>query len=249
METYPVIKVPERFDILEQPPSLPPLRPSPWWWLAGAGTGICLVLAVWDLRWLGLAGLCLGAGVGGYGRSLWRYQQRVNQDLLERRQEQVRGLTILAYTQPTDTEHDPLAIQLAEALRQIPEVEVRQQQRLDIHIPDVILQDRSLGIWCCIEVDEPWYFREGDGLKCPSHGMGKDDRRDEAFLDYGWIVIRFAEAQVAQDLQECVQEVASVLARFNPGRSRVQSKLRRVARWTEAEALKLSRVYTTADRR
>ncbi len=249
METYPVIKVPERFSVLEQPAVLPQLRPSPWCWLALILTGVFLILAWWALWLLGVAAVCLGVAIWDYGRSLRRYQQILSRDRLEQQQERVRGLTIVAYTQPTDIQHEGVSIPLAEALRQIPEVEVMQQQRLGIHIPDVILQDRSLGLWCCIEVDEPWYFREGDGRKCPNHWIGKDDRRDEEFLDCGWIVIRFAESQVALDLEGCVQEVASVLARYNPGRERVQTQLRRVARWTGSGALRISRVYTEADRR
>lgn len=65
------------------------------------------------------------------------------------------------------------------------------------------------GIYFDIEIDEP-YYKDGQGNVFPCHGYDdyKDDSRNEFFLERNWIVIRFAEEQVARNIKGCCKEIA-----------------------------------------
>ena len=77
-------------------------------------------------------------------------------------------------------------------------VEVRCDMHLAIphfnqpYEPDIVLVDRARNLFIDIEIDEPYdgYYRT------PAHEEGKDDLREQFFVESGWAVIRFTERQV-----------------------------------------------------
>ncbi|MBE9128031.1 MULTISPECIES: hypothetical protein [unclassified Coleofasciculus] len=98
------------------------------------------------------------------------------------------------------------------------------------------------GVSIDIEVDEPY---EGRSLQ-PHHCVddGKDQRRNQFFLERNWIVVRFAEIQVVKYPYECAAVVGQVLAIVTgdenyllPSRKPVPP----VKLWTKAEARKMAR--------
>lgn len=77
------------------------------------------------------------------------------------------------------------------------------------YVPDhVIIDERNnLNLFIDIEIDEPY-----EGLsRLTTHEQGKDDYRNCYFNDRGWIVIRFAEIQVHQNILGCCKLIAEVI--------------------------------------
>ncbi|MBD2019239.1 hypothetical protein H6F43_03460 [Leptolyngbya sp. FACHB-36] len=133
-----------------------------------------------------------------------------------------------------------------------PELKIDWQKGLELssgqypYTPDVIVHDPITHIWIDVEIDEPW-FKE-DGIKKPSHYLGKDDRRNDFFLQCGWIVIRFAEEQVAQSPSSCLRVIAQELDKFR-GQKEFSARLSdfsgpaEIPIWTEDNALEISRDF------
>lgn len=58
------------------------------------------------------------------------------------------------------------------------------------YYPDIVISDKETGLLIDIEIDEPYIGASGE----PVHFIqGGDEKRDEYFVNNGWIVIRFAE--------------------------------------------------------
>ncbi len=77
------------------------------------------------------------------------------------------------------------------------------------YVPDHVLIDErnNLNLFIDIEIDEPY-----EGLsRLTTHEQGKDDYRNSYFNDRGWIVIRFAEIQVHQNILGCCKLIAEVI--------------------------------------
>lgn len=103
------------------------------------------------------------------------------------------------------------------ALKDIPECDVKSGEGLNlsyVFTPDVIIHVPTLNLWIDVEVDEPWFLNEL-GKKQPIHYIGKDNYRDRQFLDANWVVIRFAEEQVAKQPKSCAKEIANFLSLFD----------------------------------
>jgi hypothetical protein len=104
----------------------------------------------------------------------------------------------------------------------VPELEVA----IDVHLsipfynrpyePDIVLIDKELNLYIDIEIDEPYdgYYR------FPTHDYNedeetgyvkKDNTRDLFFTESGWVVIKFTERQVHQQLDECIALIKDVL--------------------------------------
>jgi len=116
-----------------------------------------------------------------------------------------------------------------------------------MYTPDVIVHDPLTNIWIDVEIDEPWF--NNNGQRTPRHFIGRDNNRNNFFTEQNnWIVIRFAERQVAQHTDECVKIVAAELDRFRT-QNKLTSKLAHlqdlpeVPQWTEYEALSISRDF------
>lgn len=111
--------------------------------------------------------------------------------------------------------------------------------------PDVILHIPTINVWVDLEVDEPWFINDDD-QKEPSHYLGdeKDCYRDEQFLAANWMVIRFAEEQVASQSRSCAKEIAKLLTLFGFDvlHNFINIKdLEPVKQWTKEEALEIPR--------
>ncbi len=61
-----------------------------------------------------------------------------------------------------------------------------------------------------VEIDEPYVGNTKEPHHC-SDG-GKDDRRNQFFIDGNWLVVRFSERQVVVQAQECCYLIARLLA-------------------------------------
>ncbi|WP_024547023.1 hypothetical protein [Picosynechococcus sp. NKBG15041c] len=100
------------------------------------------------------------------------------------------------------------------------------------------------GIYFDIEVDEPYTLWNG-GYK-PIHGYDdpKDSKRNNFFLNKGWVVIRFSEEQVARYPASCAKTIAQVVEQLTQEplpRSLTNIKdLRLQPRWTTEEARELA---------
>jgi hypothetical protein len=80
----------------------------------------------------------------------------------------------------------------------------------NLYTPDFTYIDRSLSLYIDIEIDEPYYHNTGE----PTHFVGatKDIKRNNHFLAKNWLVIRFAEEQVARYPQSCCKAIAQIIA-------------------------------------
>ena len=82
------------------------------------------------------------------------------------------------------------------------------------YIPDHVLTDEksNLNLFIDIEIDEPY-----DGIgRLSTHEKGKDNSRNKYFNERGWLVIRFAEIQVHQNILGCCKHIAKVIKSVNP---------------------------------
>ncbi|MBD2021040.1 DUF559 domain-containing protein [Leptolyngbya sp. FACHB-36] len=120
---------------------------------------------------------------------------------------------------------------------------IRRAGMVQPYVPDFAYIDPALNLHVDIEVDEPYTH----DTRLPLHyvGSAKDDRRNEAFLAWGWVVIRFSEVQVVQSPASCCKTIAATIATLT-GDSAIMSPFRDTAtlklarRWTEAEAAQLA---------
>ena len=84
------------------------------------------------------------------------------------------------------------------------------------YIPDHVLTDENnnLNLFIDIEIDEPY-----DGIGRTSIHTKEDTReknRNKYFNERGWLVIRFAEIQVHQNILGCCKHIAQVIKSINP---------------------------------
>ncbi|PSB59128.1 hypothetical protein C7B77_02025 [Chamaesiphon polymorphus CCALA 037] len=109
--------------------------------------------------------------------------------------------------------------------------------------PDFAYIDLVSGLRIDIEIDEPYAFNSRE----PTHyrGMWRDNNRNDAFLSRGWIVIRFAEEQVAKQPDECCKVIAKVVYEWanDPtfiNRTERFGELQPIHHWSEEEAKEMA---------
>lgn len=79
--------------------------------------------------------------------------------------------------------------------------------------PDIAIIDSSnYNIRIDIEIDEPY----AGITRQTTHCIGDDINRDNYFKDRGWIVIRFSEFQVHNQLNQCLKYISDILSKINP---------------------------------
>jgi DNA helicase II / ATP-dependent DNA helicase PcrA len=106
--------------------------------------------------------------------------------------------------------------------------------------PDFLYFDPQRRLRIDIELDEPYALR----TKLPIHfvdddGTSEDDRRDYAFLEAGWVVIRFSESQAVEDAPGCARVVADLIEKLTGERTPSLETVPAVVphpRWTRFEA-------------
>lgn len=85
-----------------------------------------------------------------------------------------------------------------------------------------------------IEIDEPYSLID----KMPIHYIGsRDEARNEYFLSYNWVVIRFSEKQVNQDIDGCINLIENVVNAILNKKTMFDNPLQLQSRWSYEEAL------------
>ncbi|WP_449420475.1 hypothetical protein [Phormidium nigroviride] len=74
---------------------------------------------------------------------------------------------------------------------------------------DFILVHQPTGLAIDIEIDEPYDGRTGKPHHCVDRG--KDNQRNQFFLERNWVVIRFSELQVVKYPDACCKVIARVI--------------------------------------
>jgi very-short-patch-repair endonuclease/predicted RNA-binding Zn-ribbon protein involved in translation (DUF1610 family) len=111
------------------------------------------------------------------------------------------------------------------------------------YIPDFVYIDPHLNLHIDIEIDEPYAYVSRE----PLHYLGcaKDATRNQFFLDSGWLVIRFSEAQVVKQSASCCKAIAATIATLTNDNTamhpfRQVPTLKPELRWTQAEAQQMA---------
>ncbi len=111
------------------------------------------------------------------------------------------------------------------------------------YTPDFAYTDSSLNLHIDIEVDEPYVYGSGN----PTHfaEAWKDNKRNNFFIDKGWIVIRFSEEQVVRWPGSCCKTVAQAIAQVTGDSSMLNQfanipDLQPIRQWTEGEAREMA---------
>lgn len=111
------------------------------------------------------------------------------------------------------------------------------------YIPDLAYLDPDHQLAIDIEVDEPYSHTTRQPLHYAD--CSKDAQRNQWFLEQGWLVIRFSEAQVVRSPASCCKTIASAIAGVT-GNNTIMAPFRQVRslkpepRWTQAEAQELA---------
>jgi hypothetical protein len=98
--------------------------------------------------------------------------------------------------------------------------------------PDFIYVDEENEKFFVIEIDEPYSISDC-GEFILTHCNGCDDERNQALLNLGWGIIRFAEEQIAKHPVECVKFIADFI------NCNCTIELNTISSWTNAEAQKM----------
>ncbi len=154
---------------------------------------------------------------------------------------------------PNQPRENPWEQVLAERLRTaLPQCQVYRHKGVPIpgyphpYTPDIVVHDPSSGLWLDVEIDEPWYLQAGE--RVPYHILGDwhQERRDQFFVEHHWLVIRFAELQVANHLDACVGYVHQQLSRWRGGMPLKlnlppTASVPPMPRWSQSDACQLMR--------
>jgi hypothetical protein len=91
-----------------------------------------------------------------------------------------------------------------------------------------------------VEVDEPYYFKNGQYYPYHGYDQWKDSNRNNFFTNRHWIVIRFSEEQVVKYPDSCVKEICKVIKQITgdslPCSLANVNDLEPIPRWTTEEA-------------
>lgn len=111
------------------------------------------------------------------------------------------------------------------------------------YTPDVAYIDLSTNLCIDIEVDEPYAYHNNKAIHYVT--SEKDYKRNQFFVNRGWIVIRFSEQQVVCHPDSCCKIVAQEIAQITGDRSVMSilvniPELPQQKQWTEAEAIQMA---------
>jgi very-short-patch-repair endonuclease len=105
------------------------------------------------------------------------------------------------------------------------------------YIPDFILKCRSGNLYIDIEIDEP-YTKIDEKLQPIHYVNGSDEKRNKIFLENNWIVIRFTENQIINNLDEVadfIKQIHTCIENYEA--ISVNNNIALESRWTYEEAL------------
>jgi len=116
-----------------------------------------------------------------------------------------------------------------------------------IYYPDFVM-DIGGHYFIDVEIDEPYAFNKETMI--PIHYIGADDVRNEYFKEQNWFVIRFAEQQIKESLNECIDIVSCVVKFIKTGNAEelipiihVHKKIA-IPKWTRDDAMAMDIVNT-----
>lgn len=111
------------------------------------------------------------------------------------------------------------------------------------YVPDFAYIDTTCNLHIDIEVDEPYTH----DTRQPLHHLdsAKDERRNQFFLEAGWVVIRFSEMQAVKVPRSCCKVIASTIASITRDNSimtlfREVPTLKPEPRWSRKEAQQMA---------
>lgn len=119
------------------------------------------------------------------------------------------------------------------------------------YMPDIVYDEDFGSIHIDIEIDEPYTLSDESSnynkTYKPIHFLGGDDeKRDDFFVFNNWVVLRFAEEQIVNNIEDCgkiVQDVVNFLTDLLKNEGEFKSWLelktygiKKVKRWTKVEA-------------
>ncbi|TVQ44179.1 MAG: DUF559 domain-containing protein [Gloeocapsa sp. DLM2.Bin57] len=107
----------------------------------------------------------------------------------------------------------------------------------------VISKINNQELFIDIEIDEPWFINKYQEKEtCHTLGDNKQLNRDSFFNDNGWVVIRFSEKQVDQEIDQCVDFIFNVSRMiFQPKHRLCNQPPKDHQRWNSDTALDESR--------
>jgi len=110
------------------------------------------------------------------------------------------------------------------------------------YTPDFIYCDDTENLFIDIECDEPYVYDTGE----PTHYIGSDKKRDRAFINQGWFVLRFAEQQIIETPEKCCRIIAQLIARYGSnasilGKFTNTKRMERIPFWTKQQAQQMAR--------
>lgn len=77
--------------------------------------------------------------------------------------------------------------------------------------PDLAYIDKEKGVYVDIEIDEPYSGNHHPTHYITANGQHKDSKRNDAFSNAGWHVVRFTEQQMFCDPKACMRVVYDLL--------------------------------------
>ena len=110
------------------------------------------------------------------------------------------------------------------------------------YTPDFCYYNEAWNLRIDIEIDEPYSYIN----KQPTHftDLTKEKTRDEFFIANNWVVVRFAEEQVARQPKSCCKFIAQklnlLIATNIPETLINEPELREIKRWNYSEAQRMA---------
>lgn len=88
------------------------------------------------------------------------------------------------------------------------DIEFETQKKSNAYVPDFVLHVPSHNLYIDVEIDEQF---NSNGVPIHSLNNLHDKKRNNYFLDYNWIIIRFSESQIQNFPKECCKEIAFII--------------------------------------
>ena len=115
---------------------------------------------------------------------------------------------------------------------------VFQHLSLNIYLT-LYFNDAKSGICLAIEIDEPYSGNTREPIHCIEYD---NEHRDDNFLGYNWIILRFAETQIANHSMQCCEVIEEIIFFLKSKENCLDYMfpnkiLNFVSRWTEDEAI------------
>lgn len=107
--------------------------------------------------------------------------------------------------------------------------------------PDLTIYNQTLNLYIDIEIDEPYYGNPPKYSHCINNN--NDLQRNRYFVENGWVVIRFSEHQIVNQLQSCCKYIAEVISKIDntfkiPDLFKYYSDIRTEKFWSEKDVEK-----------